>query len=91
MSEQERDLEPGSASLDAVDEDPPSESEGLAGLRAVREPADDDPPVEPNSPWDEVQVNATRPIRNESLSDEEADEDPPSEPRAVESIAHARR
>jgi hypothetical protein len=90
MSEEKRDPEPGSRSLDAVDENPPRESEPSARLEEVREPADDDPPAEPRSPWNEVELDVPQRAPIDSSLDEAADEDPPSEPRAVESIPQAR-
>lgn len=85
MSDKYEDLERESASLDAFDENPPRESEQLREFEQISEPADDDPPVEPRSPWNEVQPGVRQPAPAGSSSDE----DPPSDPRTVKSIPRA--
>jgi hypothetical protein len=71
------------------DADPPHEPQyfgELSEMDGVREPADDDPPREPRSPWNETRVDVDQPKQAPTGS---SDEDPPAEPREVTSIPHA--
>jgi hypothetical protein len=80
------------ASLDAVDEDPPRESEQFRQLDEITQSADDDddPPVEASSPWDEVEPSIEQLARHVARADSSAeDEDPPAEPSSVTSIPRA--
>jgi hypothetical protein len=85
MSEKYGNSEPESPAADTVDEDPPRESDQLREVEDISEPADDDPPVEPRSPWNEVEAG----VRQGAPTDSSPDDDPPSEPRSVRSIPHA--
>jgi hypothetical protein len=91
MSERYENLGPDSVPLDAVDDDPPRESEQFREFDKLREPDDDDdPPVERRSPWDEVEPGAEQFARRRAdVGSAADDEDPPSEPRSVRSIARA--
>jgi hypothetical protein len=55
MKDEHEDQKSEWAARHRFDEDPPTEAEFLRQLNESREPADDDPPVESRSPWDEVQ------------------------------------
>jgi hypothetical protein len=84
VSENEKHSEASSSVVNIDDDDPPRESERLAEFEEIHEPADDDPPTEPRSPWFEVPVDDEQVERTRAAPDD----DPPPEPRSVESIPH---